>query len=777
MAVELFVLGCTGVVVFFHGASFLFHLLTQHLAVRSLREIHAHMIRFGCSEDPNLRNHLINLYAKCRFFRHARKLVDESPEPDLVSWSALISGYAQNGLGKEALSAFREMHSLGVKCNEFTFPSVLKACSITKDLGLGTQVHGVALLTGFESDEFVGNTLVVMYAKCGEFGDSRRLFDAIPERNVVSWNALFSCYVQSDFHGEAMDLFQEMVLSGVRPNEYSLSSIINACTGFGDGSRGRKIHGYMIKLGYESDSFSANALVDMYAKVKSLEDAVTVFEKIEQPDIVSWNAVIAGCVLHEYHGRALKFFRQMKGSGIRPNMFTLSSALKACAGLGFKKLGGQLHSFLIKMDTESDSFVNVGLIDMYCKCEMMSNARVLFEMMPKKDMIAWNAVISGHSQNGEDIEAVSLFSEMYKEGVEFNQTTLSTVLKATASLQAIDVCEQVHALSVKTGFESDMYVINSLLDTYGKCGKVEDAARIFKECPIEDVVAFTSMITAYSQYEQGEEALKLYLQMLDRENKPDSFVCSSLLNACANLSAYEQGKQIHVHILKFGFMSDAFAGNSLVNMYAKCGSIEDADRAFAEVPERGIVSWSAMIGGLAQHGHGREALNFFAQMLKDGVPPNHITLVKSSDIIVNNEYFTFTEIRPPSTQSLAPVTTQYPGVSSGPLNVSLVSTNVAIFGALLGGFNAVLNLVLIKVEMNPDFREVVEGPSHSDLRIFADATVENPSLKNKTFLIPMALASNQAFVTIDAESSMQAPLYSTGAVHTCENMLHLTGSK
>ncbi|KAM1592921.1 hypothetical protein ACFX1Z_036358 [Malus domestica] len=466
-------------------------LLSQCTASKSVavgREIHAHMIRFGCSEDPNLPNHLVNLYSKCRFFGHARKLVDESPEPDLVSWSALISGYAQNGLGKESLSAFREMHSLGVKCNEFTFPSVLKACSITRDLGLGKQVHAVALFTGFEFDEFVANTLVVMYAKCREFGDSRRLFDAIPERNVVSWNALFSCYVQSDFHGESMDLFQEMILSGVRPNEY----------------------------------------------IKSLEDAATVFEKIAQPDIVSWNAVIAGCVLHEYHDRALKFFRQMKGSGIRPNMFTLSSALKACAGLGSKKLGRQLHSFLIKMDTESDSFVNVGLIDMYCKCEMMKG---FFDMVPKKDMIAWNAVISGHSQNGEDIEAVSLFSEMYKEGGEFNQTTLSTVLKATASVQAIDVCEQVHSLSIKTGFESDMYVINSLLDTYGKCGRVEDAARIFKECPIEDVVALTSMITAYSQYEQGEEALKLYLQMLERENKSDSFVCSSLLNACANLSA------------------------------------------------------------------------------------------------------------------------------------------------------------------------------------------------------------------------------------------------
>ena len=98
---------------------------TASKSVTSGMEVHAHMIKFGLSEDPNLRNHLINLYSKCRCFGYARKLVDESTEPDLVSWSALISGYAQNGLGKEALLAFHEMHLLGVKCNQFTFPSVL----------------------------------------------------------------------------------------------------------------------------------------------------------------------------------------------------------------------------------------------------------------------------------------------------------------------------------------------------------------------------------------------------------------------------------------------------------------------------------------------------------------------------------------------------------------------------------------------------------------------------------------------------------------------------
>ena len=605
-------------------------LLSQCTASKSVgagTEIHAHMIRFGFSGDSNLRNHLVNFYSKNRCFGDARKLLDESTEQAVVSWSSLISGFVQNGLVVEALLTFRDMHLLDVKSNEFTFPSVLKACSITNDLNLGKQVHGIAVVSGFESDVFVGNTLVVMYAKCGEFGDSRRLFDEILERDVVSWNALFSCYVQSDFCREAVELFGEMIVSGIRPNEFTFSSIINACAGLVDVTQGKKIHGFLVKLGYESDPFSANALIDMYAKVGDLEEAISAFKEIAQTDIVSWNAIIAGCVHHEDHEWALKLILDMKRSGVCPNMFTFSSALKACAGLGLKELGRQLHSSLIQMDTKSDVFVDVGLIYMYSKCEMMNVAKMVHSLMPKKNLIAWNAIISGHSQNGEDVEAVRLFVEVYKEGIGFNRTTLATVLKSATTLQAIKFCKQIHAVSMKNGFQSDTYVINSLLDAYAKCSQVQDAARIFKECPVGDLVAFTSMITAYAQYGQGEEALKLYLEMQDKGIRPDPFVCSSLLNACANLSAYEQGKQIHVHIIKFGFMSDIFAGNSLVNMYAKCGSIDDAGRSFSKIAERGLVSWSAMIGGLAQHGHGEEALKMFNQMLEEGVQPNHITLV------------------------------------------------------------------------------------------------------------------------------------------------------
>lgn len=605
-------------------------LLSQLRQTKSINEglqIHAQLTKLGLSHDPKHRNHLINLYSKSKVFSHAHKLIEGSQEPDLVSWSSLISGYAKNGLGEKALLAFHEMHALGVTGNEFTFPSVLKACASTMDFIFGKQVHGIIVVTGFESDVFVANTLVLMYAKCGNILDSRRLFEDIPERNVVSWNALLSCYTQSDLFVKAMGLFQEMIADGIRPDEYSLSTVLNAATGLGDIGKGKKIHGYLIKIGYEGDSFSSNALVDMYAKAGDLGDAITSFGSILEPDIVSWNALIAGCVSHEYYDGALEMLEKMERSGINPNLFTLSSALKACAVLGFQELGKQFHAKLIKLETLKDPFVSVGLIDMYSKCRLMKDAIIVYHLMPEKNLVATNALISGLSQSGEKREALTLFQKMHQQRMEFNHATLLAVLSSISDLETTIICKQVHALIVKSGYQADNFIMNRLVDSYGKCSQVYDSARVFEECPTVDLPSYTSIMTTYAQSGRGEEALKLYLKLLEMDMKPDSFVCSSLLNACANLSAYEQGKQIHVHVLKMGFMSDVFAGNSLVNMYAKCGSIEDANNAFSEVAERSVVSWSALIGGLAQHGQGKEAINLFNNMLKDGVAPNHVTLV------------------------------------------------------------------------------------------------------------------------------------------------------
>ncbi|XP_011628845.1 pentatricopeptide repeat-containing protein At3g24000, mitochondrial-like [Amborella trichopoda] len=601
--------------------------LSRSKTIKPGLQIQTQIIKHGFLNEISLCNHLINLYSKARHFEEAHKVFNEIHEPDLVSWTAIVACFAQNGLGKEAIKAFCSMHKLGIKSNEYTYPSVLKACGIQGALRIGTQIHGVILSNGFQADIFVANALIVMYAKCGMTFDAQQLFDETPQTSVVSWNSLFSCYAQNGFSDEAIKLFREMVCTGIRPDEFSLSTIVNACTSSEDLCEGQRIHGYLVKLGFYDDPFSSNALVDMYAKTSDLEASERVFEKLSQPDIISWNALIAGFVLHGFYHKALELLEEMKFSGTSPNMFTLSSLLKACSVMGMLDLGMQINSFAIKSGFDHDMFMCVGLIDMYSKCELVEYASKSFDCMPYHDLISWNAIISGYVQNGNDKEALFLFLTMLNEGYSYNESTLCSLLKASSGLPTVDATKQIHAHVVKSGFESDMYVMNSVTDAYCKSNCMEDARKIFEDCLFGDIVSYTSMITGYSQCGQGEEAFKLFHEMINKELNLDGFVYSSVLNACTSLSALEQGKQVHSHVLKLGFDLDVHAGNALVNMYAKCGSVEDASKAFLEIPMRGIVSWSAMIQGLAQHGQGRDALNLFNAMINEGVTPNSITLV------------------------------------------------------------------------------------------------------------------------------------------------------
>ncbi|XP_066317527.1 pentatricopeptide repeat-containing protein At4g14850-like [Miscanthus floridulus] len=601
--------------------------LARFGASRSLltgAHLHSHLLKSGLLAVFS--NHLLSFYSRCRLPSAARAVFDEIPDPCHVSWSSLVTAYSNNGMPRDALWAFRAMRGRGVPCNEFALPVVLKC---VPDVWFGAQVHALAVATRLVQDVFVANALVAMYGGFGMVDEARRMFDESGgERNAVSWNGMISAYVKNDRCRDAIGVFREMVWSGERPNEFGFSCVVNACTGSRDWDTGRQVHGMVVRTGYDKDVFTANALVDMYSKLGDIEMAALVFEKMPVADVVSWNALIAGCVTHWHDHRALELLLQMKSLGVVPNVFTLSSVLKACAGVGAFNLGQQIHGFMIKADADSDEFVAVGLVDMYAKDGFLDDARKVFDFMPRRDLILWNALISGCSHDGRHGEVLSLFHRMRKEGLDLdvNRTTLAAVLKSTASLEAICHTRQVHALAEKIGLLSDSHVINGLIDSYWKCDRLDYAIKVFEESCSDDIISSTSMMTALSQCDHGEDAIKLFVQMLRKGLEPDSFVLSSLLNACASLSAYEQGKQVHAHLIKRQFTSDVFAGNALVYTYAKCGSIEDADMAFSRLPERGVVSWSAMIGGLAQHGHGKRALELFHRMLDEGVAPNNITL-------------------------------------------------------------------------------------------------------------------------------------------------------
>jgi pentatricopeptide repeat protein len=602
-------------------------LLARYGTSRSVRagaHLHAYLLKSGLLAA--FRNHLISFYSRCRLPRSARAVFDEIPDPCHVSWSSLVTAYSNNALPRETVGAFRAMRAHGAQCNEFALPVVLKCAP---DARLGTQVHALAVATGLIGDVFVANALVAMYGVFGMPDEARTMFhEAEVGRNAVSWNGMMSAYVKNDRCEDAVDVFREMMWSGMRPNEFGFSCVVNACTGSRDSEAGRQVHAMVVRMGYDEDVFTANALVDMYSKVGDIDRAAVVFEKMHEADVVSWNAFISGCVLHGHDHSALELLLQMKSSGLVPNVYTLSTVLKACAGAGAFDLGRQIHGFMIKANADSDDYIGVGLVDLYSKDACLDDARKVFDSMSQRGLILWNALISGCSHGGRHVEVLSLLCRMRNEGLalDINRTTLAAVLKSTASMEVISHTRQVHALAEKIGLLSDSHVLNGLIDSYWKCDHLIEANRVFEERCSDDIISFTSMITALAQCDHGEDAIKLFVQMLRKGLEPDPFVLSSLLNACASLSAYEQGKQVHTHLIKRRFISDVFAGNALVHTYAKCGSIEDADLAFSGLPDRGVVSWSAMIGGLAQHGHGKRALELFHKMLNEGVSPNHITM-------------------------------------------------------------------------------------------------------------------------------------------------------
>jgi pentatricopeptide repeat protein len=205
--------------------------------------------------------------------------------------------------------------------------------------------------------------------------------------------------------------------------------------------------------------------------------------------------------------------------------------------------------------------------------------------------------------------------------------TFVGVLNACARLQALEEGKYAHQQIIQSGCESHPFVISSSVDMYAKCGSMEDAQRVFNKLPSHDVITWNVMIFGHVKYGQGQKALELFRQMQEECVQPAPMTLVGVLNACASVVALEEGRRAHDQVIKSGWDSNVFVGNSLIHMYAKCGSLEDALKVFNKMPSRDVVTWNAMIGGYAIHGHGKEALKQFEQMCEEGVQPDDITFV------------------------------------------------------------------------------------------------------------------------------------------------------
>eukprot|EP01018_Ginkgo_biloba_P001839 Gb_27521 [translate_table: standard] len=592
----------------------------------------------------------------------------------------------KQGRLKEAIQFLHIMEQL---VDSATYVCLLQACINKKALSEGNLVHAYMTKRGFLPDIIVKNTLVNMYAKCGSLLDARRVFDQMIERDVFSWTVMIGAYSRHKHAEEALTLFYEMQQAGIQPDQFTFASVLPACGSLASLRQGKEIHEEIIRSGFQSVVYLANTLVDMYAKCRSIEDARNVFDEMPQRNVFSWNAMIAGYAQNGHVDKAskifqkmperdvvswtamitgyaqnwqgeeaLKFFRQMQAAGVKPNSITFASVLRACASLEDLEQGMKIHEEINRSGFHSNIFVGNALVDMYAKCGSIKNARYVFDKIPQRNVVSWNAMVAGYAQNGQvdealklfqkmpdrDVvswtgmiagyvqngfseEALKLFQQMQLTGMKPNSKTFASILPACANLAGLQQGMEIHEEIIRSGFQSDVFVANALVDMYAKCGNIENAHLLFDKMPQRDVVSWTAIIAAYVQNGHGEEALKLFRQMQWVGVKPDSKTFASVLPAFAILAALEQGKEIHEQINRSGFQSDVFVGSALVDMYAKCGSLENAHDVFDKLHQRNVVSWNAIIAGYAMHGCAKEALKLFEQMQQSGINPNHVTFV------------------------------------------------------------------------------------------------------------------------------------------------------
>ncbi|CAM6094164.1 unnamed protein product [Calypogeia fissa] len=596
-------------------------------ALEEGRRVHERIIETNSESDLYVGNSLLDMYAKCGTIDDAWRVFNKLPVRDAVTWGAMILGYVKCGQGEKGLELYQQMKREGVQPNSVAFLAAVNACASVLALDEGKRIHEDVVLNGMEFDVFVGSSLIDMYAKCGSIEDGRRLFDRMPSRTAVTWNSMIMGYVKCRQPETALKLYRQMQSGGVKPTQVTFVALLNACALIGALEEGRRIHEEIIECGYEAELFIGNSLIDMHGRCGSIKDARRVFDQMPTRNVISWSAIISAYVKHGQGKMGLELFSKMQQRKLQPDSATFVAALSACANLAALDEGRRVHDLIIQSGGEIDSFVGSAVVDMYVKCGSVEEAWIAFSNMPKPDVAAWGSMILGYAKSGQGELAFQLMRRMQQEGVEPNKFTFVAWLNACASVGALEEGRRVHEWIIRSDMETDVFICSSLVDMYSKCGSIDSSWKVFNKMGQHDVVACGAMIMGYVKCGLGRKALELWHQMQVEGTKPDSFIFVGLLNACASVTALEEGRKIHELIIESGCGSDIIVGNSLVDMYAKCGSMQDALQVFKSLPTHDVIAWSSLILGFVKFGQGKKALGLFRRMQKEKVEPNEFTFV------------------------------------------------------------------------------------------------------------------------------------------------------
>ncbi|KAH7577136.1 hypothetical protein JRO89_XS01G0210200 [Xanthoceras sorbifolium] len=374
------------------------------LDLHSGKQVHQQAFIFGLEQDLFVSSALIDMYSKCGELIDARKLFDEISQRNIVSWTSMISGYVQNNNAREAILLFKEFlieesageNSDNVIIDSVAMVSVLSACSSVTIKGVTEGVHGFVIKRGFDSNVGIGNILIDAYAKFGDVDVSRKIFDRMVEKDVISWNSIIAVCAQNGLAMEALDVFKEMVKNyDVKYNAVTMSAVLLAVAHVGVLRAGKCVHDQVIKMGLEENVIVGTSIIDMYNKCGRVELARKAFNRMKEKNVRSWTAMIAAYGMHSHAREALEVFYNMIRAGVKPNYITFVSVLAACSHAGLVVEGW--HWF---QNMSYEFNVEPGIEHYGCMVDLLGRAGHLKEaydlirgMKGKPDFIVWGSLL------------------------------------------------------------------------------------------------------------------------------------------------------------------------------------------------------------------------------------------------------------------------------------------------------------------------------------------------------------------------------------------------
>ncbi|KAJ0113467.1 hypothetical protein Patl1_02401 [Pistacia atlantica] len=535
---------------------------------------------------------------------------------------------------------------------------LLKSCSKTPSLRNTKPLHALVITLGPNSSQttFLFNNVISIYASVGELSSARKVFDKMPEKNVVSFNTIISGYSRCGYVGEAWRLFYDMRNCGCRSTQFTLGGLLSC--DLLDLCKGVQLHALIVKNGlFIADAFVGTALLGLYGRHESLHEAVCAFEDMPKKSIVTWNSIISIFGRYGFVEDCIFFFRDLVREKIPLSEGSFVGVLSGfiCEQYLIAVCGKSIHAKIIKTGLECDAFVGSALVDFYVKCDNLEDAQLSFDEISDKNVVSWNSLILGYA-NKYSSTSMFLLIDMLQLGYQPNEFTFSHVLKSSFTFEL----SQLHCLIIRMGYQSNEYVLSSLMSSYAKNGLISDAIAFatLSNSPIA-VVPSNIIAGIYNRLGQYHEALKLlslleepdivswntaiaacahngyytevfelfkYMQLADIH--PDNCTFVSLLSACTKLCNLTLGCSLHALIIKADInRCDTFLFNVLIDMYGKCGSIGSSIEIFKMMTDRNIITWTTLISALGLNGFAYQALEKFREMEILGFKPDRVAVL------------------------------------------------------------------------------------------------------------------------------------------------------